>query len=441
MKLYLDILMKKFLSKLLTIVKESFTFDKPMKSSTFLPNLIEKHKKIHTIVCCPTCNSDLIYSNLFTVCDLPFAGLIECPNCECIGTLVNGKIIFNIDELTQPLFKSGNFSGAVQQATLYLSHDTFTPRQAWHKYQKYFWSNQESSVFTISTTALGIGITLLKHPWSGIAEIRLDGSQIAEIDLFEQAGSMQYWLPIHLGGGSHLIEIFVTGRKNKNSQDCQIHVLELELFEQNNELNPGIYYTSQNKGNNYPDCFDELLLETVSDGLVLDCGSGDRNHPDHRVVSFEYSRFQSPDIFGDGHSLPFKDNSFDLVLSQAVFEHLYDPFVAAKEIFRVLKPGGRVYVESAFMQPLHAVPYHFFNTTGWGLERLFQDFKISKITHEGELSSTLEWFYSITELRTKGFGDKIDKVLDLARELDKEISQEELKSFSSYVTLLGEKPS
>jgi SAM-dependent methyltransferase len=39
--------------------------------------------------------------------------------------------------------------------------------------------------------------------------------------------------------------------------------------------------------------------------------------------------------------LSFPDNSFDLVLSADVFEHLPDPYKAHREIFRVLKTGGR----------------------------------------------------------------------------------------------------
>ncbi len=39
--------------------------------------------------------------------------------------------------------------------------------------------------------------------------------------------------------------------------------------------------------------------------------------------------------------LPFADDSFDLVLHHAVFEHVLQPERGYREIFRVLKPGGR----------------------------------------------------------------------------------------------------
>jgi 2-polyprenyl-3-methyl-5-hydroxy-6-metoxy-1,4-benzoquinol methylase len=38
--------------------------------------------------------------------------------------------------------------------------------------------------------------------------------------------------------------------------------------------------------------------------------------------------------------LPFEENHFDLVISSEVIEHTEDPYLAVKEFYRVLKPGG-----------------------------------------------------------------------------------------------------
>lgn len=48
--------------------------------------------------------------------------------------------------------------------------------------------------------------------------------------------------------------------------------------------------------------------------------------------------------------LPFEDNTFDLIVCKDVFEHLLDPVFALGEIYRVLRPGGKLL--------LH-VPNHF----------------------------------------------------------------------------------
>jgi len=48
---------------------------------------------------------------------------------------------------------------------------------------------------------------------------------------------------------------------------------------------------------------------------------------------------------GDVASLPFPDDSFDLVLTQAAFKNFTAPVRALDEIDRVLKPGGTAIVE------------------------------------------------------------------------------------------------
>lgn len=47
-------------------------------------------------------------------------------------------------------------------------------------------------------------------------------------------------------------------------------------------------------------------------------------------------------VNGAGESLPFPTNSFDLVLSHEVLEHVQDDQAAINEIIRTLKPGGRL---------------------------------------------------------------------------------------------------
>ena len=402
--------------------------------------LAVKQQKIKESLCCPECRGTLDYPKACEFYGWPLSSKIMCVNCNQVGVAINGRIIFGADDAVGLLETAEGYEGSIDQRCMPLSASQFSPIGAWQTTGTSYWSNTPSSKFSFHSDALGVGLTLIKHQWAGFAEILIDGKSIAVLDLFQEAGSMQHWYPAHFGSGNHTIEVVVSGAKNPRSLDCQVHLVELETLQRSTTFPSSYRYDSRNRGNPYPQCFDKLLHETAVNGLVLDCGSGDRNHPDPRVVSFEYSRFQGPDVFGDGHRLPFKENSFDLVLSQAVFEHIANPFVAANEILRVLKPGGRVYVESAFIQPLHAVPYHFFNTTAWGLERLFSEFVIHEITHQGDLAQTLEWFYRLTQLRQKGFGAKVDQVLDLMRELDKNITAEELKSFSSYVTLLAKKP-
>jgi ubiquinone/menaquinone biosynthesis C-methylase UbiE len=49
----------------------------------------------------------------------------------------------------------------------------------------------------------------------------------------------------------------------------------------------------------------------------------------------------------DGQALPFPDASFDMVLSHAVIEHVADAALYLRELARVLKPDGTMYLSTA----------------------------------------------------------------------------------------------
>lgn len=49
------------------------------------------------------------------------------------------------------------------------------------------------------------------------------------------------------------------------------------------------------------------------------------------------------DIVAEGDDLPFKDNTFDYVISSHVIEHYFDPIKAMKEWYRIIKPGGYIF--------------------------------------------------------------------------------------------------
>ena len=114
------------------------------------------------------------------------------------------------------------------------------------------------------------------------------------------------------------------------------------------------------------------LIEGCRDGLVLDCGAGKRPVYYPNVVNFEIVNYDTTDVLGAGELLPFKDGSFDAVLSLSVLEHVRDPFQCAAEIARVLKPGGKLICCVPFLQPLHGYPHHYYNMTGEGLRALFE---------------------------------------------------------------------
>lgn len=90
-------------------------------------------------------------------------------------------------------------------------------------------------------------------------------------------------------------------------------------------------------------------------------------------VGFDFYPGDNVDITGDAHNLShyFPDESFDLIFSSAVFEHLYAPWIVSEQISLLLKPGGHVFVETHFSYTSHERPWHFFQFSDMALRVLF----------------------------------------------------------------------
>ncbi len=122
-----------------------------------------------------------------------------------------------------------------------------------------------------------------------------------------------------------------------------------------------------------------LALIRDCKGLVLNLSAGGTAIQFDNVVEAEAAIFGHTDVVADSHSLPFADDVFDAVIALNAFEHYRNPPQAAAEIRRVLKPGGKVLIRTAFLQPLHEPPYHFYNATRYGVAAWFSDFETEEL--------------------------------------------------------------
>lgn len=83
------------------------------------------------------------------------------------------------------------------------------------------------------------------------------------------------------------------------------------------------------------------LAGILEHGTVTDISPG---MVDVAKRNAEHLGFSIDGRAADAESLPFDDDSFDLVIGHAVIHHIPDVEQAFREMFRVLRPGGRVVI-------------------------------------------------------------------------------------------------
>jgi glycosyltransferase involved in cell wall biosynthesis/predicted SAM-dependent methyltransferase len=66
------------------------------------------------------------------------------------------------------------------------------------------------------------------------------------------------------------------------------------------------------------------------------------------------------DVESDIVNIPLKDNYADYILCTEVLEHVPEPIEALKEMARLLKPGGKIFITAPLGSGLHQLPYHYY---------------------------------------------------------------------------------
>ena len=162
----------------------------------------------------------------------------------------------------------------------------------------------------------------------------------------------------------------------------------------------------QDIGRWYVTGFVKKVADSLPRGtLVLDAGAGESvykkffSHCEYRAIDLAVGEsrwnYENLDYIGPLHDMPIEDNVFDAILCTQVLEHLELPRESVKEMSRVLKPGGKIFITVPMSQNEHQTPYDFFRYTSYGLKSICSNAGLKNISVLPFGGMWVRWAYEL----------------------------------------------
>ena len=123
------------------------------------------------------------------------------------------------------------------------------------------------------------------------------------------------------------------------------------------------------------------FAQSIPEGFrVLDAGSGDSpyrdlfTHTNYSSTDFIKvdKNYTNPSFICDLSNIPISDSYYNYIIFTQVMEHIIEPKFVLSELFRVLKPGGKLIYTGPLFYKEHEIPYDYYRYTQYGLRYLFE---------------------------------------------------------------------
>jgi SAM-dependent methyltransferase len=96
------------------------------------------------------------------------------------------------------------------------------------------------------------------------------------------------------------------------------------------------------------------------------------------------------------HKIDYEDGSFSVVVTtKVILEHVSNPQLVLNELYRILKPGGKLFLIAPHIRRQHQAPYDYFRFTEYSLKMLLYKagFSAFSITHCGGFMAVVGYYF------------------------------------------------